>query len=163
MKRHRVRDSNQHARTGLKALGLSDCNPLPTPSSNSSLPYSTEELDQEAAYLYRSCVGFLLYLSHDRPDIMWEIGLLSSKMSSPTEGDQKRLARDAHYLKGTMNVGVRFRVSARRKPRGDRSPVTLKGWSDANWASTETERKSVSCGAIQADGCVLYTLPFASQ
>ena len=56
-----------------------------------------------------------------------------------------------------MNIGVRFPVSARRGPRGDRSPVTLKGWSDANWASTETERKSVSCGVIQADGCVLYT------
>ena len=56
-----------------------------------------------------------------------------------------------------MNIGVRFPVSARRGPRGDRSPVTLKGWSDANWASTETDRKSVSCGVIQADGCVLYT------
>ena len=92
LKRHRVRGtegtfiagSNQHARNVLEALGFDDCNPVSTPSSNSTLPSSTDELDQEAAYLYRSCAGSLLYLSHDRSDIMWEIGLLSSQMSSPT-------------------------------------------------------------------------------
>ena len=31
----------------------------------------------------------------------------------------------------------------------------LKGWSDANWAAAESERRSVSCGVLQADECAL--------
>ncbi len=35
--------------------------------------------------------------------------------------------------------------------------VNLRLWSDANWAAPDSQRKSVSCGVIQASGCVLHS------
>ena len=52
-------------------------------------------LTQEQYRLYRSCVGSLIYISHDRPDILWDIGLVSGRLSAPHDIDMKRLARVA--------------------------------------------------------------------
>ena len=41
-----------------------------------------------------------LYISHDRSDILWDIGLLSGRLSAPYDIDMKRLVRVAIYLKG---------------------------------------------------------------
>ncbi len=35
--------------------------------------------------------------------------------------------------------------------------ATLRLWSDANWAAPDSQRKSVSCGVIEANGCVLHS------
>ena len=35
--------------------------------------------------------------------------------------------------------------------------VKLRLWSDANWAAPDSQRKSVSCGVIEANGCVLHS------
>ena len=74
-------------------------------------------------------------------------------MSAPMTGDMSLLVRVTLYLAGTLHVGVRFPATVRAD---DRSPVQLRGWSDANCASAETDRKSVSCGAWEDDGCILY-------
>ena len=73
-------------------------------------------------------------------------------MSKPTEGHLQRLKHLARYLAGTKDLGTWM-----PQPKTSGNHVELKCWSDANWASKETGRKSVSCGVIAADGCVLRT------
>ena len=114
--------------------GLEAANVVPTPSLAAGRP------DGEQHRLYRSYVGSLLYISHDRPEIMWDIGLLSGRLSAPYNVDMKRLVRVARYLKGEPNLGVW--LPQNKKDQGTLS-VSLRLWSDANWAAPDSQRKSV--------------------
>ncbi len=71
-------------------MGLEAGKFVPTPSLTPGQD-DGEPLTQEQHRLYRRCVGSLLYISHDRPDISWDIGLLSSRLSAPYDIDMKRL------------------------------------------------------------------------
>ena len=78
LRRHRVRKQDgtfigserRHIDNALHALGLEAANAVPTPSLASG-QLGGNPLTQD-----RSCVGSLLYISHDRPDILWGIGFL---------------------------------------------------------------------------------------
>ncbi len=67
----------------LHALGLEAGNAVATPSLAPGQG-DGDPLSQEQHRLYRSCVGSLIYISHDRPDILWGIGLLFGRLSAPT-------------------------------------------------------------------------------
>ncbi len=113
LRRHRVRTQDgafigserRHIDNVLHALGLEAANGAPTPSLASGQD-DGDPLTQDQHRLYRSCVGSLLYISHDRPDILWDAGLLSGRMSAPHDIDKKRLVRVARYLKGQPNLGA---------------------------------------------------------
>ena len=49
------------------------------------------ELGEEASSTYRSCVGSLLYLARDRPDIQFAVRNLSTAVPRPTTRKQKEL------------------------------------------------------------------------
>jgi hypothetical protein len=66
----------------------------------------------------------------------------------------KRLVRVARYLEGQPNLGVWLPQSKKEKGR---LIVKLRLWSDANRAAPDSQRKSVSCGVIEASGCVLHS------
>ena len=124
----------------LHALGLEAASFVPTPSLAPGQS-DGDPLTQDQHRLYRSCVGSLLYISHDRPDILWDIGLLSGRLSAPHDIDTKLLVRVARDLKGQPNRGVC--LPQNKKDQGSLI-VTLRLWSDANWAAPDSHRKSVS-------------------
>ncbi len=89
----------------MHVLGLEAANAAPTPSLASGQP-DGDPLAQEQHRLYRSYVGSLLYISHDRPDILWDIGLLAGRLSAPYDVDLERLVRVARNLSGRRSLEV---------------------------------------------------------
>ena len=60
------------------------------------------------AFIYRSLIGSLLYLSATRPDLMFSVSLISRFMHSPSKihfGVAKRVVR---YITGTFDYGLWF-------------------------------------------------------
>lgn len=91
----------------------------PTPklslNAGARLPNPTE---------YRQVVGSLQYLSLTRPDVAFEVNLLSQFMHQPTELHWQAVKRVMRYLAGTTTHRILIR-------RG--SPLTLHVYSDADW------------------------------
>ena len=85
-----IGSERRHIDNVLHALGLEARNAVPTPSLTPGQD-DGEPPSQEQHRLYRSCVGRLPYISHDMPDILWDIGLLSGRLSAPCDIDMKRL------------------------------------------------------------------------
>jgi hypothetical protein len=79
----------------LHGLGLEAGNARPTPSLAPGQSDGDSLTQEQHHRLYSSCVGSLLYISHDRPDILWDIGLLSGRLAAPHDIDMKRLVRVA--------------------------------------------------------------------
>lgn len=85
---------------------------------------------------YHSLIGSLLYLaSHSRPDIAVSVGILSRKLSCPTELDWKEAKRILRYLIFTRHYKLKLGGTAEWK---------LVGYSDADWAGDANDRKSCS-------------------
>ena len=60
-------------------------------------------VSQEDASLYRTCVGILLYMSTERPDIQCAIRQLATKVTCPDTLAFKELRQTALYLKETQD------------------------------------------------------------
>ena len=74
---------------------------------------------------YRSVVGSLQYLAFTRPDISYAVSRLSQFMHRPTTEHWQAAKRVLRYLAGTTTHGILL---------SRRSPLTLHGFSDADWA-----------------------------
>ena len=89
-------------------------------------------------------VGSLLYAAiATRPDIAQAVGAVSKCNSCPTESHLTAIKRIFHYLKGTIDIGLRYQKC---------DNGTLIGFSDADWAgdrhSTTGNLLVISGGAI---------------
>uniref|UniRef100_A0A2N9J4I5 Uncharacterized protein n=1 Tax=Fagus sylvatica TaxID=28930 RepID=A0A2N9J4I5_FAGSY len=93
-----------------------------TPSSGELLPDPT---------LYRQLVGSLVYLTVTRPDISYAVHQVSQFMSAPRSTHYAAVLRILQYLKGTLFHGLHFFAQ---------SLLTLKAYSDADWAGDPTDR-----------------------
>jgi len=85
--------------------------------------------------LYRQLVGSLVYLTVTRPDIAYAVHTVSQFMSAPCSDHYAAVLRILRYLKGTMFHGLHFRSA---------SSLTLRGFSDADWDSDMTDRRSTT-------------------
>ncbi|MCO5590430.1 hypothetical protein L7F22_044400 [Adiantum nelumboides] len=85
---------------------------------------------------YRSILGSVRYLvSCTRPDLSFAAGLLSQFMHDPKEIHQIYANRLLHYIGSTRTLGIVYRND------GDKH-IEVTGYTDANWASDLTTRKS---------------------
>ncbi|KAI3664859.1 hypothetical protein L6452_43468 [Arctium lappa] len=85
--------------------------------------------------LYRQLVGSLVYLTVTRPDIAYAVHTVSQFMSAPCSDHYAVVLRILRYLKGTMFHGLHFKST---------SSLTLRGFSDADWDSDMTDRRSTT-------------------
>ena len=102
--------------------------------------------DEEAVeqHLYQSLVGSLMYLSVcTRPDLTYAVGILARFSSKPNRSHWTAAKRVLRYLKGTANHGIAFTKSE--------SGECL-GYSDADWAGDQEDRKSSSGYLFQMAG-----------
>jgi hypothetical protein len=119
----------------LKKFGMENCKPNKTPmATNAHLNLDVEGklVDQS---LYRSMIGFLLYLTASRLDIMFSVCLCAHFQANPKESHLKALKRILRYLKHTPNIGLWC-------PKG--ANPTLVGFSDSDFAGSLVDRKSTS-------------------
>ncbi|UYV67856.1 hypothetical protein LAZ67_5002259 [Cordylochernes scorpioides] len=90
---------------------------------------------------YQQLIGSLFYLSVvSRPDIAAPVCILSSRNQNPRNCDWNAAKRIVRYLKTTKELELRI---------SNQKPPTLEAYSDATWASDNTDRKSLSGNLFQ--------------
>ena len=78
-------------------------------------------------------IGYLLYLTASRPNIMYSVCLCARFQSCPKESHLSVVKRILRYLKGTMDISLWY-------PKGDN--FELIGFSDVDFADCKVERKT---------------------
>ncbi len=59
---------------------------------------------------FRRTLGQLAYLANGtRPDLSWAISRLASENNEPTKGGLRRIKRILRYLKGTVDLGIKYK------------------------------------------------------
>ncbi|KAI0501654.1 hypothetical protein KFK09_016599 [Dendrobium nobile] len=127
--------SQEHYATKiLNDAGHKDCKAVPTPViPDSKQRDSPLQLFSDPS-LYRRIAGSLQYLSITRPDIAFATNRVCQHMQSPTAHDFKALTRILRYIKGTLSYGLPITAGS----------MDLRTYSDADWVSDTSDRKSVS-------------------
>ena len=134
-------------------------------------PKSVDEkelLSEEDAKKFRSGLGICLYLSHDRIDIQFAVKILSSYMSRPTKNAYCGLRKLACYLKSTADFEIEFSGSYEYQSifdrwgqhEGDpqrRARYNLELFSDSDWATSKSSRKSTSAGIMFLNGLMIHS------
>ena len=117
----------------LERFEMSNCKPRSTPSEQKL------EFDGETPVdprRYREAVGSLVYaMTCTRPDICWVVTKLSQFLIAPIKGHWIALKHVLRYLKETLDFELCYRKC------GD--GLTLIGYSNAVWASSTDDRRSI--------------------
>lgn len=121
----------------LKTYGMEDCKPSKTPMEPGTkfLKGPAKAQTNTNDYPYQNLIGGLMYLAvATRPDISYAVSYMSQFNNCYTEEHYKSLKRILRYLKGTIEMGITYR----------RAQKPIEGFSDANWATCEIDRRSYS-------------------
>ncbi|XP_058740883.1 uncharacterized mitochondrial protein AtMg00810-like [Vicia villosa] len=84
---------------------------------------------------YKSLIGSLRYLTATRPDIVYEVGLLSRFMEEPCVSHLQGAKRILRYIKGALTDGIFY---------ASNNEVELVGYTYSDWARDIETRKSTS-------------------
>lgn len=121
----------------LDYFNMSDCkfSAVPIVSGN-TVTDSNDDVCNISVTLFQQLVGSLLYLANTtRPDICYAVGFLSRHIHKPTTALWKIGKGILRYLKGTIELGVRYRSMDVAK---------VIGYCDSDFAQEKPSRKSIS-------------------
>ncbi|GJU42101.1 retrovirus-related pol polyprotein from transposon TNT 1-94 [Tanacetum coccineum] len=90
------------------------------------------------ATLYRGMIGSLMYMTSNRPDLIYVVCLCAKYQAKPTEKHLNAVKRIFRYLKGTINMGLWY-----SKDTG----MSLTAYSDADHTGCQDTRRSTSGSA----------------
>lgn len=125
----------------------------------------SRELDAEKSAVFRSLVGALLYISHERADLQFSVKSLASYLRCPTERAWAQLGKLVSYCKSTEEFCISFQkcnpgTSLLGKVNGDESNGTsgclLETFTDADWQGS-AGCKSTSSAYHFLDGNLVYS------
>ena len=85
----------------LKIFGMEDSRPDSTPMATRHKLSKNDDSTYVNQTLYRSMIGKLQYVVHNRPDIALAIGIVARFFVSPKENHMMIVKRMLRYLKGT--------------------------------------------------------------
>ena len=133
----------------LKRFNMQSANTATTPMTRDTIGEDSSEAFQDVKS-YRSLVGALSHLARfTRPDIMFSVFYLARFQSAPTTQKWTALKRILRYAKGTIDTCIRI------TGKGDN--YNLSAYSDADWATSKTDRKSTSGYIIMLNDCYLLS------
>ena len=115
--------------------GMADCAPVRTPIDPNVKLGTGEYSPPVNHYQYQQLVGKLLYLTHTRPDISFDVHLLSQFMHAPHEIHRQAAHWVLAYLKGCPGKGLRF------SPTTDE---TVRVYTDADFAGSIVDCRSTT-------------------
>ncbi|KAK6148271.1 hypothetical protein DH2020_019183 [Rehmannia glutinosa] len=118
----------------LKKFKMDDCNPINTPVECGLKLCKDDHIIKDVTS-YRRLVGKLIYLSITRPDITYAVNILSQFMDKPESIHLDSAYRILRYLKGTIGQGIFY---------SSHSELTIKAYSDSDWASCPETRRSTT-------------------
>ncbi|KAK2973952.1 hypothetical protein RJ640_027581 [Escallonia rubra] len=124
-----------YAKVILKRYGMVYCKPVKTPVECEVKLSKHGEGDKIHPTFSKSLVGSLRYLTCTRPDILFDVGLMSRYMEAPTTSHLKVAKKILRYIKGTLDYGIMYSSSQDFK---------LVGYCDSDWAGDKDDRKSTT-------------------
>jgi len=119
----------------LKRFEMENCKEVSTPMPSNCY------MDADAVGVvvdqtkYRGLIGSLLYLTTNRPSIMFVVCPCVRFQSNPKESHLKVVKMILKYLKGTSTVGLWY---------PSHSPIQLVGYSNSDFAGCKLDKKSIS-------------------
>ncbi|KAH9715988.1 hypothetical protein KPL71_021282 [Citrus sinensis] len=125
----------KYAKEVPKKFNMEDCKSVCTPLAQNekfSKDDGAEKIDEA---LYRSIISCLMYLTATRPDIMFDVSLLSRYMHCASELHYKAAKRVLRYIKGTLDHGIKFEKEDK---------LILHGFADSDWAGSCDDMRSTS-------------------
>ncbi len=131
----------------LKKYKMNEAKIMSTPMHPSTSLDKDEKGKDVSEKEYRGMIGFLLYLTASRPDIVFAVGLCARFQTSPKESHLIAVKRIFRYLVGTPDVGLWYKKG---------SHFDLLAYCDADYAGDKIERKSTR-GACQFLGEALVS------
>jgi histone deacetylase 1/2 len=118
----------------IQRAGMTSCKPVDTPlSASSKLALIPGTLYSDPTR-YRQIVGALQYLTFTRPNICYAVNKVCQFMHAPTEDHWSAVKRILRYLQATTTYGLHITRD---------SPLSLHGFTDADWAGSIDDRKSI--------------------
>jgi hypothetical protein len=114
---------------------MTDCKSAPTPFLSGVRLEDGGDTPLVDNTLYRQLVGSLLYLTHSRPDLSYEVGAVSMFMQEPHELHWKDAKHILRYIQGTITFGIHYVAD---------STLDLIGFTDSDWAGDNIDHKSTS-------------------
>ena len=118
----------------LDKFEMINCKPRSTPSEQKIDCMDLNPVDPRK---YREVVGSLIYaMTCTRPDICWVITRLSQYLSKPLESHWVGTKHVLRYIRGTLDYEPCYRKCI--------DGLALIGYSDADWAPSEDDRRSTS-------------------
>ena len=148
-----------YARKILNNFKMNDCNPAKTPlprDMNISLLDSPDEVDPKLQSEYRAIVGSLMYLYQwTRPDLGFAVTFLSRYLHKPGEKHLQAAKHVLRYLKGTVELGIRYTRDMERLKKRDKKLNVLCTLSDSDFAGCKDTSRSTSGYMILMNGGVV--------
>ncbi|GJE99589.1 polyprotein [Phanerochaete sordida] len=138
---------NRYITVILERFGMLDCNPVATPLDPNVklIPLTEDEAPIEAPYA--AAIGSLMYAAiGTRPDISFAVQTLSQFTSRPSATHWTAVKHVFRYLKGTQTLGITYGASRGLDPTG---------YSDADWAQSLSDRRSISGYAFRLGNGVI--------
>lgn len=84
---------------------------------------------------YRRIIRSLLYLTHTRPDLIFEVGMVSHFMQSPTMYHLGAVKRILHYISRTLDYRIHYTHT---------NKFNLIGFTDSDWGASQVDRRSTT-------------------
>ncbi|PKU71363.1 Retrovirus-related Pol polyprotein from transposon TNT 1-94 [Dendrobium catenatum] len=123
-----------YAQSILRIAELQKCNSVSNPLATKTPDVSPTDPPCFSTTAYRRIIGSLQYLTLTRPDIAYAVNMLSQHMHCPEVHHTALLKKLLRYIQGTLAYGLPI----------TRSNLTLRTYSDADWASDPITRKSTT-------------------
>ena len=90
-------------------------------------------LDADRQELYKQTVGDLVWIAATcRPDLSFEVHLLTQSLTTPTRGQEKQLQKVLSYLKGTLHYSLSLHPTNKRTKEKVQS-LELLAFSSSSW------------------------------
>jgi len=135
-----------YAQKVLMNFNMSGCNSARTPlprDLNLSLMDSPEEVDSKLQSMYRAIVGSLMYLYQwTRPDLGFAVTFLSRYLHKPGEKHMLAAKHVLRYLKGTIDLGIKYTRDPERLHTRDQQLNVLYALSDSDFAGCKDTFRS---------------------
>ncbi|XP_022843421.1 uncharacterized protein LOC111366976 [Olea europaea var. sylvestris] len=130
---------SKYAKDLVKRFGLDSMKHTRTPmSTNVKLGHdpTSKNVDQT---VYRNMIGSLPYLTANRPDIAFSVGICARFQADPKESHLSAMRRLIRYVNETVDHEILY---------SRESNLELAGYSDVDWAENVDDRKRISGGCF---------------
>ena len=121
----------------IKKFGQEESKIVSTPTDSTIWSREEEQEKDGQRFPFQELIGSLNYIAiATRPDISFAISVLARNYDNSSRSDYIRATRVLKYLKGTKELGISF--------RGGNGNARLEGFSDSDYATDPTTRRSIS-------------------